>query len=40
MSEHAERINAHAAIQIRLTADSSFRITSGDLYGQSYFFVP
>jgi hypothetical protein len=38
MSEHAERINAHAAIQIRLTADSSFRITSGDLYGQSYFF--
>jgi hypothetical protein len=38
MSEHAERINAHAAIQIRLTADSSFSITSGDLYGQSYFF--
>jgi hypothetical protein len=38
MSEHAERINAHAAIQIRLTADSSLRITSGDLYGQSYFF--
>jgi hypothetical protein len=38
MSEHAERINAHAAIQIRLTADSSFRITRGDLYGQTYFF--
>jgi len=38
MSEHAERINAHAAIQIRVTADSSFRITSGDLYGQTYFF--
>jgi hypothetical protein len=38
MSEHAERINAHAAIQIRLTGNSSFSITSGDLYGQSYFF--
>jgi hypothetical protein len=38
MSEHAERINAHAAIQIRVTADSRFRITSGDLYGQTYFF--
>ena len=38
MAEHAERINAHAATQIRLTADSGFRITSGDLYGQSYFF--
>jgi len=38
LPEHAERINAHAATQIRLTADSSFRITSGDLYGQSYFF--
>jgi len=36
--EHAERINAHAATQIRLTADSGFRITSGDLYGQNYFF--
>lgn len=36
-AEHAERINAHAAILIRLTADSSFRITSWDLYGQSYF---
>jgi hypothetical protein len=35
--EHAEHINAHAATQIRLTADSNFRITSGDLYGQSYF---
>jgi len=38
MAEHAERVNAHAATQIRLTADSGFRITSGDLYGQSYFF--
>lgn len=38
MADHAERINAHAATQIRLTADSSFRITSGDLYGQTYFF--
>jgi hypothetical protein len=38
LPEHAERINARAAIQIRLTADSSFRITSGDLYGQRYFF--
>jgi hypothetical protein len=38
MADHAERINAHAATQIRLTVDSGFRITSGDLYGQSYFF--
>jgi hypothetical protein len=38
MADHAERINAHAATQIRLTTDSGFRITSGDLYGQSYFF--
>ena len=38
LAEHAERINAHATTLIRLTADSSFRITSGDLYGQSYFF--
>jgi hypothetical protein len=38
LPEHAERINARAAIQIRLTADSSFRITSADLYGQRYFF--
>jgi hypothetical protein len=38
MSQHAERINAHAAIQIRVTADSRFRVTSGDLYGQTYFF--
>ena len=37
-AEHAERINAHTATLIRLTADSSFRITSGDLYGQRYFF--
>jgi hypothetical protein len=38
LAEHAERINAHAATLIRLTADSSFRITSGDLHGQRYFF--
>ena len=38
LAGHAERINAHAATHVRLTADSSFRITSGDLYGQSYFF--
>jgi hypothetical protein len=38
MAEHAERINAHAAIQIRVAADSSFRIASGDLYGQTRFF--
>lgn len=38
MVEHAERINAHAATLIRLTADSGFRITSGDWYGQTHFF--
>jgi hypothetical protein len=38
LAEHAERIQAHAATLIRLTADSGFRITSGDLYGQTYFF--
>jgi hypothetical protein len=37
LPQHAERINARAAIQIRLTADSSFRITRGNLYGQRYF---
>jgi hypothetical protein len=37
LPQHAERLNARAAIQIRWTADSSFRITRGDLYGQSYF---
>ena len=37
-TEHAERMNAHTATLIRWTADSSFRITSGDLYGQRYFF--
>ena len=35
--EHAEQINAHVATQIRLTADSNFRITRGELYGQRYF---
>ncbi|HTZ38806.1 MAG TPA: hypothetical protein VMB77_01515 [Syntrophales bacterium] len=38
LKEHAERINAHSTIRIRVTADSSFRITSGDFNGQSYFF--
>ena len=38
LAEHAERINAHAATHLRLTADSSFRITNGNMYGQSYFF--
>ena len=38
LAEHAERINAHATIRIRVTADSSFRITSGDFNGQNYFF--
>jgi hypothetical protein len=38
LAEHAERIRAHAATLIRLTADSSFRIRSGDLYGQIWFF--
>jgi hypothetical protein len=37
LAKHAERINAHATIRIRVTADSSFRITSWDLYGKSYF---
>jgi hypothetical protein len=38
LAEHAERINAHAATLIRLTADSSFSVTRGDLYGQTCFF--
>ena len=37
-TEHAERMNAHTATLIRWTADSSFRITSGELYGKRYFF--
>lgn len=37
-AEHAERIYAHAAILIRVTLDSTFRITSRVLYGQTYFF--
>ena len=37
-AEHAERINAHVTTLIRLTADSRYRITSGDLLGQNYFF--
>ena len=36
-AEHAERINAYTATIIRLTADSTFRITSWDLYGQRHF---
>jgi hypothetical protein len=38
ISGHAGRINAHSAIQIRLAADSSFSITPGELFGQTYFF--
>jgi len=38
MMEHAGKINAHAAIQIRVTADSSLRMTQSHLYGQAYFF--
>ncbi|MFO7707183.1 MAG: hypothetical protein R6V84_03345 [Desulfobacterales bacterium] len=38
LSGHAEKINAHAAIQIRLAPESSFRITPGVLYGQVHFF--
>jgi hypothetical protein len=38
LSAHAERINAHSAIQIRLSADSSVGITHGLLFGQNYFF--
>lgn len=37
-AEHAGRINAHATIQIRATADSSFRVTRGDLSGRTFFF--
>jgi hypothetical protein len=36
-AEHAERINAYTATLIRLTTDSTFRITSWDLYGQRHF---
>ncbi len=38
LAEHAERIKAYAAVQIRITTDSRFRIRRGELYGQSYFF--
>lgn len=38
MVEHAGKINAHAAIQIRATADSSISMTQSLLYGQAYFF--
>lgn len=38
MMEHAWKINAHATIQIRVSADSSFRMTQSLLYGQAYFF--
>jgi hypothetical protein len=38
LAEHAERINAHATVLIRVTADSSFRLTSGNFNGQSYYF--
>lgn len=35
---HGDRIKAHAAMLIRVTADSTFKITNGDFYGQRYFF--
>ena len=38
LAEHAERINAYASTLIRWTADSRFRITSGELHGNRYFF--
>jgi hypothetical protein len=38
MMEHAGKINAHATIQIRVTSDSSFRMTQSYLFGQAYFF--
>lgn len=38
LMEHAGKINAHAAIQIRVTADSSISMTQSLLYGQAYFF--
>ena len=36
--EHAERINAHAATRRQDDAPQGYRITSGYLYGQIYFF--
>jgi hypothetical protein len=36
--EHGDRIKAHAAMLIRVTGDSTFKITNGDFYGQMYFF--
>lgn len=38
MAEHARKINAHAAIQIRLAPDSSIKISPGDLNGTTFFF--
>jgi hypothetical protein len=38
MAAHSGKINAHAAIQIRLTPDSSFKIFQGDLNGEIYYF--
>jgi hypothetical protein len=38
LTGHAERVNAHSAIQIRAAPGSKFVITQGELFGQSYFF--
>ena len=38
MITHSAAINAHAAVRIRVTADSSFGMVQGHLYGQAYFF--
>lgn len=35
---HGDRIKAHSAIMMRVTADSTFKITNGDFYDQRYFF--
>jgi hypothetical protein len=35
---HGDRIKAHSAIMMRVTADSRFKITNGDFFGQRYFF--
>jgi hypothetical protein len=35
---HGDRIKAHAAIMMRVTPDSRFKITNGDFFGQRYFF--
>jgi hypothetical protein len=35
---HGDRIKAHSAIMMRVTADSRFKITNGEFFGQRYFF--